>query len=219
MKTKIIIFGNTEYSYMLAKYIEDTNHGSVLAFTVDKQYINEPHLHEFDVIPFEEIKNYYSDNDIEFIIGIGYKSMNSVREAIYNKIKRNNYKVGTFIHPNAIVEASEIGDGTIVLSGAYIGKNAKIGVANIFWNHCNISHDAIIGDFNYFAPSTTFGGFVTVKNKCFFGLGSIVRNGLTISDSTLVGAGAYIDTNTEPHGVYVPARSTKLQHKSLDMNI
>lgn len=204
---------------MLAKYIEETSSGKVLAFTVDKSFISDNYLHEFPVIPFDDIEEKLSMDDVEFIIGVGYKSMNSVRESIYNRIKSKNYRIGNFIHPNAIVEANQIGEGSVILSGAYIGKGAIIGNGNIFWNNCNISHDAVIGDFNYFAPSTTFGGFVTVRNKCFFGLGSIVKNGVSVLDSTLVGAGAYLDKNTDPYDVYVPAKSLKLKYKSFDMNI
>lgn len=219
MKNNVIIFGNTEYSYMLAKYIEETNISKVIAFTVDKEFISNSYLHEFSVIPFENIEDSFSLDDVEFIIGVGYKSMNSVRESIYKRIKSKNYRIGNFVHPNAVVEANQIGEGNVILSGAYIGKNTVIGNGNIFWNNCNISHDAVIGDFNYFAPSTTFGGFVTVSNRCFFGLGSIVKNGLSVLDSTLVGAGAYLDKNTDPYDVYVPAKSLKLKYKSTDMNI
>ena len=219
MSKKFIIFGNIEYSYMIAKYIEETTDDKVLAFTVDKKYIDKPCFNEFPVIAFEEIENHYSSKEAEFIIGIGHKSMNSVREDIFNRIKSKGYNIGNFIHPKAIVEASEIGEGNIILCGAYIGKNAKIGNANIFCNNCNISHDAVIGDFNYIAPSVTFGGFVNVENKCFFGLGAIVKNGLSIANSTLIGAGAYIDKDTEPCDVYVPARAVKLKYKSFEMNI
>lgn len=219
MKKKFIVFGNTEYAYMLAKYIEETADNKVLAFTVDRAYIDNPYFNEFPVIPFEEIENHFSSEEVEFIIGIGHKAMNSVREDIFNRIKGKGYSIGNFIHPNAIVEASEIGEGNIILCGAYIGRNAKIGDANIFWNNCNISHDAVMGDFNYIAPSVTFGGFVNVGNKCFFGLGSIVKNGLMVASSTLIGAGAYLDKDTEPCDVYVPAKSVKLKYKSSEMNI
>ena len=213
------IFGNTQYSYMIAKSISEFNGDKILAFTVDQRYISDCYFHEYPVIPFEEIESYISVDDVEFVIGIGYKAMNSVREAIYNRIKRKNYRIGSFIHPNSIIETSSIGEGNIILSGAYIGRNAIVGNANIFWNNCNISHDANIGDFNYFAPSAVLGGFVNIGSKCFFGLGCIVKHGLSISDSTLIGAGAYIDTNTSPYDVYVPARSSKLNYKSSEMNI
>ena len=219
MKRDIVIFGNTEYSYMIAKYMSEINGNRILAFTVNKKYIDKPYFHEYPVVPFEEIEKLFSPDDAEFIVAVGYKAMNSVREAIYNQIKLKNYRIGSFIHPNSNVEAAKLGEGNIILSGAYIGRGTVIGNANIFWNKCNISHDAVIGDFNYFAPSAVLGGFVKISNKCFFGLGSIVKNGVSISDSTLIGAGAYIDRSTAPADVYVPARSVKLSYKSSEMNI
>ena len=219
MKKDIIIFGNTEYSYMIAKYIESFNDNKILSFTVDKAYIRELNLHGIKVIPFEDIEEHACLDNVEFIIGVGYKAMNSVREDIYNRLKKRKFKIGSFFHPNAVIETTDIGEGNIVLSGAYIGVGSKIGNCNIFWNNCNISHDANIGDFNYFSPSATFGGYVNVNDNCFFGLNCTVRNNVFIAKNTLVGAGAYIDRDTELGAVYVPNRTIKLKYQSRDINI
>ena len=49
-------------------------------------------------------------------------------------------------------------------------------------------------------------------------MNSVIRGPKTVADYTLVGAGCYISDNTEPYGVYVPARSVHLENKkSTDM--
>ena len=76
----------------------------------------------------------------------------------------------------------------------------------------------LIGDFNHFSAGTTLGGKTVVENNCFFGMNSVIRGPKTVADYTLVGAGCYISDNTEPYGVYVPARSVHLENKkSTDM--
>ncbi len=219
MTKDIVIFGNTEYSYMLAKYVKKYQGRTVIAFTVDKEYINEPYLHDIPVVPFEIIENLFSPQAVDILIGIGYKKMNTIRENVYHRIKNKSYTIASFYHPDAVIETTDIGEGNIVLSGAYVGIDSTIGNANIIWNNCNISHNAHIGDFNYFAPSASFGGFVDVEHHCFFGLNCTVRNNITIAASTLIGAGAYADKSTQIGDVLVPARSTKLDRKSFEMNI
>ncbi len=94
---------------MLAKYPEEQNGSKVLAFAVDRQYIAQPSLHECPVFPFEQIESCCAINEVEFIIGIGHKSMNSVREAIFNRLKSKKYTIGCFIHPDATVGNLKLG--------------------------------------------------------------------------------------------------------------
>ena len=116
---------------------------------------------------------------------------------------------------NMLDEASS---GNIIFEGAVLGYNVKLGNGNIIWNGCNISHESVIGDFNHFSAGTTLGGKTVVENNCFFGMNSVIRGPKTVADYTLVGAGCYISDNTEPYGVYVPARSVHLENKkSTDM--
>ncbi|MBE6737523.1 MAG: acetyltransferase [Ruminococcaceae bacterium] len=219
MKKKIIVFGNTEYSYMIADYIQRLCEAEIAAFCVNEKYISNPAFYGIPVVPFESVEERFSPESVEFVLGLGYKSMNTIREKVYNIIKEKGYRIASFVHPTAVVETDDLGEGNIILSGAYIGYGTKIGNANVFWNGCNIAHNVQIGDYNYFAPSVTFGGFTVVGNNCFFGLGSTVKNRLYIADKTLVGAGAYLNTSTDTYDVYVPARTVKLEHKSTDMGI
>lgn len=219
MKNKVVIFGNTEFSYMLAEYIQRFYNACVAAFVVNKAYITASKFHGIDVFDFEDIEDKFKTDEVDFVLGIGYKSMNKIREQIYVEIKAKGYNVASFVHPNAVVETEDLGEGNIILSGAYIGCGSKLGNANVIWNGCNISHNATIGDYNYFAPSTTLGGFVQVGNNCFFGLGSVVRSSVFVADETLVGAGCYLNNSTDEFDVYVPERALKLKYKSFDMNL
>ena len=219
MDKKIVIFGTTSYSYMLSQYIHENRLGSVVAFMVNKDYMEDKtSFFEYPLFPFEQIEGFCDMQSTEILIGLGYHSMNTSRERIFKEVREKGYKIAQLIHPSSIIETTDIGEGNIILSGVYIGKNSKIGDANIFWNNCNISHDARIGNFNYFSPSFTSGGFVTIDNNCFFGINSAVRSSVKISNKTLVGAGCYLNSNTNPEDVYVPARATRLKHKSTEMN-
>lgn len=219
MKDKVVIFGNTEYSFMIAEYIRQFCNVCVSAFVINKDYISESQFHGIDVVAFEDIENKFKSDEVDFILGLGYKSMNTIREKIYISIKEKDYNVASFVHPSAVVETNDLGEGNIILSGAYIGPNSRIGNANIIWNGCNISHNVTIGDYNYFSPSATLGGFAQVGNNCFFGLGSVIRSSVSVADKTLIGAGTYLNNSTEVFDVYVPQRALKLNHKSTDMNL
>ena len=47
-----------------------------------------------------------------------------------------------------------------------------------------------------------------IKNNCFLGANSCIRDGITVAPYTLVGACSYISKDTKENGVYI-SESTK----------
>lgn len=215
----IIIYGNTSFSCMIAEYIKKCTDWNISCFCVDKQFIDCDTLMDIPVIPFEEIENKYSCDNHSFIITIGYSKMNTIRESAYIKVSNKGYKLENFIHPTATINADEIGDGNIILENVFLGPHTKVGNANIFWNGANICHDCEIGNFNQISASAVMSGCAKVKDNCFIGMNASIRDHVTVKNKTLVGAGTFINEDTEENGVYVPARAVKLDKDSLEINI
>ena len=63
------------------------------------------------------------------------------------------------------------------------------------------------------APALIIEGKTIVKNNCFLGIQSAVRGNRILEDYTLIGAGAYMNHSTQKEGVYVPARTVRLENK------
>ena len=69
---------------------------------------------------------------------------------------------GVFIHPTAIVEAQQVGQGTRIWAFAHVLKGVSIGA------NCNI------GDHCYIESGATIGSNVTIKN------GNMLWEGVTL---------------------------------------
>lgn len=218
-KTKCVIFGLTSFAQMLRHLEEKFYDVEVVAYTVDGKYKQEDVFDGLPVVAFEDLEKNYPNNEYSVLIGLGYNHMNNIRKQKFEEVKNKGYEIESFVHPQVIRNSTiEMGEGNIIFEGAILGYEVKMGNGNIIWNGVNISHESIIGDFNHFSAGTTLGGKTTVKNNCFFGMSSILRGNRIIEDYTLVGAGCYINNNTKPYGVYVPARSVCLENKkSIDM--
>lgn len=217
--SKIIIFGNTGFSKMMYKYIELFSEDKVVAFTVDSQYINETQIYNCPVVPFENIISNFNPEKYKVLLTLGYNNMNQLRQSKRQKLIDMGYKLCGFVHPSATVCTDIIEEDNIILENVYIGYGCKIGNSNIFWNGCNISHNVSIGNYNYFSPSFVSAGFSKIGNNCFLGSGSILKDNIILSDYTLLGAGCYLNHNTKPYDVFVPAKSVKLPYKSTDIKI
>ncbi len=216
----VIIFGITDLSEVLIYHLERDTRYRIAAITADKEYIREHSrggvLGQYPIIPFELIEEKYSQNEYAFFICVGYSKMNEGRKSIYRRIIEKGYQVLTYVHPMALVQTEQIGDGCLFFENVTIGSYCSVGSCNIFYPCSHIAHHTRIGDFNFFAISCSIAGYVEIANQCFFGNNSTTRDKIKISDKTLIGANAYLDHNSKEGSVIVPNRSVLLENKISD---
>lgn len=211
---KVVIFGPTDLGRLLKYYIEsDGCNREVVAFTVDRKYMNEAEFWGLPVVPFEELLGKYSPDEHEILIAIGNSRMNETRKEVFLKCKSAGYQIASYIHPSCSIHSQDIGEGNILLENCLVYPYAKIGCGNLMWDHVLISHDCTVGDFNTFSSYADLCGYVKIGNCGYFGKHCILNDAIEIADYTLVGAAAYAKKSTAPYDVVVPARSVVLEHK------
>ena len=217
-KNEIIIFGTGEFAQEIFLYLEKFSEFKVVAFTIHKEFIKEEKLYEKPIIPFEEIENNYSPNEVSMIICIGFSKMNKKREKIFLEVKNKNYKLENFIHPsNYVWDELEIGENCIILENNVIRPHVKIGNDVIIENNNVISHHCIIKDHCYITSQTIIAGHVTIESNCFLGINCTIRNRIKIEKESLIGAGAVILKNTKEKEVY-SANTVMLSRKSDELD-
>lgn len=209
-----VIFGDSAFAERIYKYIKQENIDKVLCFTNEERFINRKMIGDLCVVPFETLSSLYEKDSFEILICIGYTNMNKLREKIYNFCKKNEYAIGTWISSTVITYTEDIAEGNIIMPGVLIGPGCTIGKGNIFESCTCLTHDNIIGDFNFVSTNCTFGGNSIVKDFCFIGLNSTIKSSITIANYSLLGMGVVQCKDTEDFGVYVGNPSRKLDNKS-----
>ena len=213
----IIIFGPNDLGRLLKYYLDITDERKVVAFTVDRDYLNGDMFFELPVIPFDEI-NAFSPDEHEIMLAIGNKHMNNIRKEKFYACKEKGYTIASYIHPNCSFHCTDVGEGNIFLEKCMIYPFSKIGNGNLCWDHVLISHDCEVGDFNTFSSYADLCGYVKIGNNGYFGKHCIINDGLVVKDYTLVGAGAYAKKSINEYDVIVPAKSVTLDNKkSIDL--
>jgi sugar O-acyltransferase (sialic acid O-acetyltransferase NeuD family) len=215
----VIVYGTTDLAEVLLFHLESDERYNVVACCVDKKYITSDKMGKYPVVAFEDVKELYPPSDYAFFVCIGYTGMNEGRRLVFQRIMAQGYSILTYIHPSALVQTQEIGEGCLVFENVTIGPYCEIGCGNIFYPCSHLAHHSTVGDFNFFAISSSIAGHVKVGNQCFFGNNSTTRDKIIIADKTLLGAGGYLAVNSNEGDVYVPARSVKLEKKSNEVNM
>jgi sugar O-acyltransferase (sialic acid O-acetyltransferase NeuD family) len=113
------------------------------------------------------------------------------------------------IHSSCIVSNHvALGEGIMILHGAIVQAQTKIGNHVIVNTAASVDHDCVLDDFVHVAPRAVLCGRVSVGEGTLIGAGAVILPGIRIGAWATVGAGAVV-TKDVPDGAMVignPAR-------------
>lgn len=215
----LVIYGDGIHAERVFQYILHEKQDNVVAFTNEDNRITRKTIMNYPVIPLSELDGQLKQGDYSLIIAFGYSQMNNIRKKVFLECKELGYKVATYISPNAMVYSTNIGEGTIVLPGAFIGLGTTIGKCCLISETSYVGHNITMEDYVFVSANVAIGGYVQVGNNCFVGVHSTIKDRIDVNDYTLVGAAANIVKNTDKYGVYVGNPAKKLNAISTDTTI
>jgi sugar O-acyltransferase (sialic acid O-acetyltransferase NeuD family) len=116
------------------------------------------------------------------------------------------------ISPLAYVSSdAKIGQGVMIFPFAAISTNCFLGDHTIINTGSTISHDTIIDRYGTIAPGVHAAGNVSLGEGCYLGIGSSVKERISIGAWTIIGAGSVVirDVPDNVTVVGVPAKIIK----------
>ncbi|MBP1991139.1 acetyltransferase [Paenibacillus eucommiae] len=211
MIRNIIIFGIGDFAELVYYYFKNCSDYNVVAFTVNKLYINTEKYLGVPIVAFEDIEKKYPVEENDMFIAIGYSKVNKIRRDKFLEAKQKGYNLASFISSNAIVaENATIGANSFILEGVIIQPFVCIGDAVILWSGCHVGHHSTVNNYCFLAPSTSLSGYVTINELSFIGNGAIIRDSVIVGKENVIGAGVVILNNTNDKSVYKSSEGSLL---------
>lgn len=202
-KSQLLIIGAGGHGKVVADVAMKMKHWSHIAFLDDNTT-----LHSVMNIPVigttEEVSKYIDQYDIFVAIG-----NNKTRETLTATLENAGATIPTLIHPSAIIgEQVSIHVGTVIMAGTVMNCCTHIGRGCIINTGATIDHDNEIEDYVHVSPGVHTAGKVKVGTRTWLGIGSIVKNNVSIQKDCLIGAGAVVVKDIQEEGTYigVPAK-------------
>lgn len=125
-------------------------------------------------------------------------------------------RIVTLIHPAATVSRHAFLDaGTVVMAGAVVNIDTRIGLAGIINTGATVDHDCRLGDAVHVCPGAHLSGHVQIGNFSWIGVGAAVRQGIQIGHQVMVGAGGVVvgDIGDDLTVTGNPARARPAPHR------
>jgi sugar O-acyltransferase (sialic acid O-acetyltransferase NeuD family) len=135
-----------------------------------------------------------------------------IREKILAQLHSNKIATPTLIHPSANVSKyAKVDDACVVMAGAVINAFTNVGKGCIVNSNAVVEHDCKLADFVHICPNSAVAGGTIIGERTWVGIGSSVRQMISIGADVLIGAGSVV-VNDIPSGqtvVGVPAKALK----------
>ena len=216
---KIIVFGNSVFAEHIYFLLTHDSPYEVVAFTVDRKYIQEDTLFGLPVVPFETVESLYPSSEHKMAVAISFQRINRLREEKYLQAKNKGYQLITYVSSKATsFPGLAAGDNCIILENAIIGPYVVIGNNVFVGSGAIIGHHAVLKDHCFISPGAVILGGVTVEEYCLIGANATIKEEVKVARECLIGSGVSITRNTLERGVYFnppaelyPKRSDELR--------
>lgn len=200
IKKQIILVGGGGHAKACIDVIESDSTWHVKGYLDVKQTLSDSYGLDYLGCDLEALKFIH---EAQFLISIGQLGHSSIREKLFNELKKINAEFAIVKANNAIVSKNSIiKNGTIVMHGAILQADTFVGENCIINDRVLIEHNSIIGNHCHISTGAIINGQVRVGNGVFIGSGAVLRNGITIGDNCVIGMGAIV-TKSIGHGLTV----------------
>jgi sugar O-acyltransferase (sialic acid O-acetyltransferase NeuD family) len=193
---KLVIFGDSAFAEVAYELFTHDSPYEVVAFCVDKAYLQKTELFGLPILAFEEIETQFPPAECDMYVALVYNQLNRIRRAKYLAAKAKNYRLASYVSSRASVwQNVKIGENTFVFEDNTIQPFVKIGNNVVLWSGNHIGHHSSVADHCFISSHVVISGFVNIGESCFLGVNSTFANNIDVGADCLVGAGALVVKN------------------------
>jgi len=213
--SKVVIFGIGKIADEAYLYLTNDSAHDVVAFTVDRNFIDKDEMFGKPIVAFDEVEDLYPVEYNTMFVALGYQQLNKLRETKYNQAKEKGYKLISYVSSKAGNFGDiEIGDNCFILDNSTLQPCSKVGNNVVIWSNNIIGHHSVIEDHCYIAGHVSVAGHTTIGKHSFIGVNASIGHEIKIGKKNLVGAGSIITKSTEDESVFIVADTPKFRLNS-----
>jgi len=201
----MIIFGCTEQAEIANYYFSKAGY-KINYHCVDDEYASSDQFCGVPVIASSEASNKRLWETNKLHVAIGFSNLNRVRQAIFERMKRQGYSFLSYVSDRACVYSKHIGENCFILENNVIQPFVRIGDNAVLWSGNHIGHHTSIEDHVFISSHVVVSGCCKIGGNSFLGVNATISDQVTIGRDNIIGAGCLIKKDTKDAQVFsVPA--------------
>lgn len=206
----LVIVGAGEFAQIACEYFQHDSDYTVVAFSVERDFLLRPTLAELPVVAYEELEQRYPPEQYEVFVAIPATQLNRLRTRFFQDMRRRGYRCASYVSSRAFVwRNAQIGANCFLFEGNVIQPFTQIGDNCILWSGNHIGHRTVVQDNVFIASHAVISGYCEIGRGSFIGVNATLSDKVRIAADNIIGAGALVTRHTDAERVYVgsPARA------------
>ena len=202
-KRDLIIFGTGKIAELATYYFSSDSAYEVICYA-DLDSVCDLKSEAFGkkLLPWTDLENHITPADADMFIAIGYNKTNAIRAERFREAKAKGFKLATYISSQAVNMAECIGENCFILEANILQPYVSI-CDNVFmWSGNHIGHHSVISSHSFVSSHVVISGGCIIEPYCFLGVNSCLRDGITIGEKSVVGAGSIVLKDCPPRSVF-----------------
>jgi len=215
MAKKVLIFGGPGPATNIGQAIVHANSIGYNEYEFEG-YIND-YIEEKEILGYPVVGGY---KDIPYLLDKGYYFLHTVLKIggmpeRIEKFEECNIpidRLATFIHPMSFVMPTvTLEPGVVVMPFATVSANSIVRKCTLVMTNVFIGLTCEIGSYNFLAPQTCLGSWITTGTGVWTGFNSTVRGRTILNDYCSLGAGSVLTKDIPKNELWVgnPAKFHK----------
>ncbi len=208
-RKKIFVFGASGHAKVVIDIIERQGLYEIVFLVDEDPALKGSKFYDYHVIGGKQELLEARDRICGGIVAIG---SNRARIAVARWLTDSRFDLVSAIHPfSQIGRGVTVAVGTVIMAGAIINSDSRIGRNVIVNTRSSIDHDCTVGNGVHIAPGTTLCGTVSVGNGTFVCAGATIIPNLTVGNNVIVAAGSTVIRDVPDYALVAgsPARYIK----------
>ncbi|MCC4619476.1 acetyltransferase [Xanthomonas cassavae CFBP 4642] len=206
----LVIVGAGEFAQIACEYFQHDSDYTVVAFSVERDFLLRPTLAELPVVAYEELEQRYPPEQYEVFVAIPATQLNRLRTRFFQDMLRRGYRCASYVSSRAFVwRNAQIGANCFLFEGNVIQPFTRIGDNCILWSGNHVGHRTVVQDNVFIASHAVISGYCEIGRGSFIGVNATLSDKVRIAADNIIGAGALVTRHTDAERVYVgsPARA------------
>jgi sugar O-acyltransferase (sialic acid O-acetyltransferase NeuD family) len=190
---KLILLGDSAFAEVAFEYFTHDSPYEVVAFAVERAFLNRPKLFGLPVVAVEDLPARYPPKDHSFYVAVVYTQLNRLRARLYQTAKVMGYAPASYVSQRAFVWRNvKLGEHCFVFENNVLQPFVTIGDNVVLWSGNHTGHHSKIGDHCFVSSHVVVSGFCDIGPSCFLGVNATLGNNVRVGPDCLLGAGAVV---------------------------
>lgn len=198
MMKPLVVVGAGGLADVVFEYFTYDSDYTVVAYSVEAEFIIETTLGGLPVVPLEELCNVFPPGDHACHVAVG---SNWVRERFIAALKGQGYELASYISSRACVWRNvPVGANALIMEMNVVQPGASIGEGVVLSSGNLVGHHTKIHDLCFLASGVVLAGRATIGRRTFLGVNAAVADDVAISADAYVAMGASVNKSFEQPG-------------------